>query len=317
MKLPNPVKDLDLNKVKNVNELIRQFAAAGGFSAKKVAAGVDILEKMLKDKSCTKILSFPAAIVSTGTRGVIKELVKRKLVDFIITTSGTIDHDFARSFKDYYAGEFELDDSQLRKKKINRLGNILIPYENYGEIIEEKMQPMLEQIYRTKRDWSPSEIIFELGARLKTQGARPENSIIYWANKNSVPIFTPGFESGSFGSQLWMFSQTHPDFRVNVLRDEQKLNQLTFHAKRTGALMIGGGISKHHTIWWNQFRGGLDYAVYITTAPEWDGSLSGARVREGISWGKVNEKAKHVTIEGEATVLLPLMAGALLERLKR
>jgi len=80
--------------------------------------------------------------------------------------------------------------------------------------------------------------------------------------------------------------------------------------------MIGGGISKHHTIWWAQFNKGLEYAVYITTAVEYDGSLSGAQTREAISWGKLKEKAKHITIEGEATVLLPLMIAAVFERLK-
>ncbi len=88
-----------------------------------------------------------------------------------------------------------------------------------------------------------------------------------------------------------------------------------FLAEKTGALMIGGGISKHHTIWWNQFRDGLDYAVYVTTAVEYDGSLSGARVREAVSWGKVREDADYVTIDGDATVLLPLMIAAVLERL--
>jgi deoxyhypusine synthase len=82
-----------------------------------------------------------------------------------------------------------------------------------------------------------------------------------------------------------------------------------------GALMIGGGISKHHTIWWAQFNKGLEYAVYITTAVEWDGSLSGAQTREAISWGKLKEKARHITIEGDATIILPLMIAALLERL--
>ena len=82
-----------------------------------------------------------------------------------------------------------------------------------------------------------------------------------------------------------------------------------------GALIVGGGISKHHLIWWSQFRGGLDSAVYITSSPEWDGSLSGARIREGISWGKLKEKAKYVTIEGDATVLLPLMAASLINRI--
>jgi deoxyhypusine synthase len=75
--------------------------------------------------------------------------------------------------------------------------------------------------------------------------------------------------------------------------------------------MIGGGISKHHTLWWNQFRGGLDYAVYITTAHEWDGSLSGALVTEAISWGKVTTKASQTTIHGEASTLLPFIYAAL------
>jgi deoxyhypusine synthase len=80
--------------------------------------------------------------------------------------------------------------------------------------------------------------------------------------------------------------------------------------------MIGGGISKHHTLWWNQFRDGLDYALYITTAQEFDGSLSGALVREAISWGKVAKDAKQATIHAEATTILPFLFSALLSRLK-
>jgi len=88
-----------------------------------------------------------------------------------------------------------------------------------------------------------------------------------------------------------------------------------FDAEKSGAFIIGGGISKHHTIWWNQYKGGLDHAVYITTAVEYDGSLSGAQTREAISWGKVKENADNVTIEGDATVLMPFMISALFERL--
>jgi deoxyhypusine synthase len=112
-----------------------------------------------------------------------------------------------------------------------------------------------------------------------------------------------------------MFWQEHKDFKINLFEDEQELMNIVFDAKKTGALMIGGGISKHHVIWWNQFRDGLDYVVYITTAPEYDGSLSGARIREAVSWGKVKENAKFVTVEGDATVILPLMIAALIERL--
>ena len=114
-------------------------------------------------------------------------------------------------------------------------------------------------------------------------------------------------------TSIWAFWQEHKDFKVNVLKDEQYLSDVMWKAKKSGALMVGGGISKHHTIWWNQFKDGLDYAVYITTAVEWDGSLSGARLREAVSWGKVNEKARYITVEGDATVLLPLIVAPLLE----
>ena len=84
-----------------------------------------------------------------------------------------------------------------------------------------------------------------------------------------------------------------------------------FQASKSNVLMVGGGISKHHVIWWNQYRGGLDSAVAITTAPEHDGSLSGARLREAISWGKIRPEAPQVTVEGDASVLLPLLGSDL------
>jgi deoxyhypusine synthase len=130
--------------------------------------------------------------------------------------------------------------------------------------------------------------------------------------ENKIPIYVPGITDGAVGSQLWMFRQTHRDFVIDVLKDEDELAEIVFKARRTGALIVGGGISKHHTIWWNQFKGGLDYTIYLTTAVEWDGSLSGAKVREAISWGKVKETAKHITIEGDATIILPLMIASII-----
>src|SRR5438309_2185773 len=203
--LRRKVEDIDLSRSSDLATLIESMGRGGGFTAKKVAVGVDILRTMFRNRACTTFLSFPAALMATGVRGILRGLVERKLVDAVITTCGTADHDLARVWKPYYHGDFDMDDVAL-----HRLG-----------------------------------------------------------------------------------------------------------VKESGALMIGGGVSKHHTIWWNQFRGGLDLAVYITTAPEWDGSLSGARLREGISWGKVKETAKQVTIEGDATAILPLMIAAALVRPRR
>ena len=306
--LSKPVKDIE--PTDSVKTLVSYMAEAGGFTAKKLAEGVDILEQMNR-KKCTRFLSFPAALMATGTRGILRNLVERKLVDVVITTCGTIDHDLARTWREYYHGKFEMDDAELHRFGVNRLGNVLVPNESYGIILEKRVQPILEELWDSgKRTMSTRELLWEFGSR-----TRDKKSFLHWCWKNKIPVFIPAIFDGSFGYQLWSFWQDHKAFRIDEFKDEAELSDTVFTSKSTGALIVGGGVSKHHTIWWNQFRDGLDYAVYITTAPEWDGSLSGARMHEGISWGKVREGARQVTIEGDASVLLPLMVSALLERL--
>ncbi len=307
--LKRPVRDIEMPRARGVAGLVAQMDVAGGFTAKKVAVGVDILRAMFRDPACATFLSFPAALVATGVRGVLRTLVQRKLVDVVITTCGTADHDLARVWRDYYHGEFEMDDVALHRLGVNRLGNVLVPNESYGIVLERKLQPWLREMYRKQKAWSTKELLWEFGRRAGDRG-----SILYWCWKNQIPVVVPAITDGAVGYQLWSFWQDHKDFRIEEFRDETDLSDIVFTAKRSGALMIGGGVSKHHTIWWNQFRGGLDYAVYVTTAPEWDGSLSGAKVREGISWGKVKETARQITIEGDASALLPMMVAAALER---
>ncbi len=304
--LSNPVKDEKITKSTTLGELISQFLESGGFTSSKIGVAYEILKEMVEEENTT-FLSFPADIISTGTRGIINEMVKRKMVDVIITTCGTLDHDIARSFRDYYCGSFDYNDRELKDLGINRLGSVVIPDESYGEIMEEFMQKELEKLYKENKKWTTWKLIEKIGLAIKN-----DDSILYNAAKNHIPIFVPGITDGSFGSQLWTFKEMNSDFIVDVLQDEHDLSDIIFDAKKTGALMIGGGISKHHTIWWNQFRGGLDSAIYITTAQEYDGSLSGAKLEEAISWKKVKPDAKFVNVYGDITVLLPLLVGPLL-----
>ena len=167
---------------------------------------------------------------------------------------------------------------------MNRLGNVLVPNSSYGVVLERKLTPMFKDILKGRTPYPPGS--------WWTRSARGSTTRIPWptgATARTIPMFIPGITDGSFGSQLWMYWQDHRDLKIDLFQDEQDLMDMVFDAKESGALMIGGGISKHHTIWWNQFRGGLDHAVYLTTAVEYDGSLSGAQVREAVSWGKVKE----------------------------
>ena len=305
-----PVKDIQINSNTTLENLISQFGEAGGFVASKISTATSIIQNM-NENECTKFLSFPADIMATGTRGLIRQLVENDMVDVVVTTCGTLDHDIARILADYYHGDFAMDDEKLRKEGVNRLGNVLVPDDSYGIPIENWIQPILEDIYSQESRWPPWKIWHELGLRLAKEENSAESFLVACAKKN-IKVFVPGPTDGAVGSQLWLFWQSHKDFTLDVFAEEHELSDIVHEAKSTGALMVGGGISKHHTIWWNQFRDGLDYAVQVTTAPEWDGSLSGARVREAVSWGKVRPKARRITVEGDATVLLPLILGPLL-----
>lgn len=308
--LRDAIEDYDFSSETSVDELVTQMEKAWGFTAGKLATGVNIMESMIKAQNCVKFVSFTGNLVATGTRGIFRELVRRKLVDVVITTCGTLDHDLARCWRKYYRGSFVMNDSKLHEEGINRLGNVLVPNESYGTIIEEKIQQVLEELWNEgTKEITPSQFCREIGQRVCN-----ETSILYWAAKQNIPVYVPGITDGAVGYQTWLFSQDH-DFKLNLLKDSGHLSDLVFTAKETGALIIGGGISKHHTIWWNQFKDGLDYVVYVSTADEWDGSLSGARPREAVSWGKINEKAKRIMVEGDASLILPVMLSSLLTRL--
>ena len=312
VEIGRPVKDIEIDSSTSIEKIFDELSMSGGFESVNLSDGLDILTKMISDEKCLKFVSFVGAVVSTGLRGIIKDMIKNKWFDVAITTCGALDHDIAKHYSHYNEGSFTMDDNELADQNIHRLGNVLVPMENYGPLIEEKMQLFLEEEYKNGvREMSTSEICKMIGKHLG------EDSFLHWANKNDVSVVVPGIMDGAVGSQIWMFIQSHRDFKLNLIGDADLLSEYIFKAEKSGAFMIGGGISKHHTLWWNQYREGLDYAFYITTAQEFDGSLSGALVREAISWGKVTKIARQSTLHAEVTTILPFIYAALLSKLNK
>ena len=306
-----PVKDLTIKGNTSIVKIFEEMSQSGGFESRNLADGLNILTSMISDKKCLRFLSFIGAIISTGLRGIIKDMIRNQCFDVVITTCGALDHDIARYYSNYKEGSFALNDKELANQDIHRLGNILVPLKSYGPLIENKIQTFLEKAYKEgKREMSTADITKMIGNHMG------ENSFLYWAFKNEVPVIVPGIMDGAVGSQIWLFTQKHRDFKLNLTADADLLSGLIFKAKKSGAFMIGGGIPKHHTLWWNQYRDGLDYALYVTTAQEFDGSSSGALINEAISWGKVSQNAKQTTVHAEATTILPFLYSALLSKLK-
>jgi deoxyhypusine synthase len=298
------VKDIEVSEL-SASELLESLSGTG-FQATNLGEAFTLIEKMKKDKA-TIFLAFTANMVASGLRGIITELCKRKFIDVIVTTAGSTDHDIIKSFEPYNLGDFNMDDTELHRKGINRLGNILIDNKHFS-LLEEKMQAFLKELTQKSKTISPSELNSFIGSKLN------ESSFLYWCEKNRIPVFCPGITDGAIGLQMYFFKQDNPDFCVDVTRDMKDLADLVIGAKKTAGIILGGGISKHHVIGTNIVRGGLDSAVYITTASEYDGSLSGAQTREAKSWGKIQETGKEVTVVGDTSILFPLLVLGLKER---
>ena len=289
---------------KNVLDLLSDFETIG-FQATNLSKASKIIDKMKKEEA-TVFLSFTSNMVSSGLREVFAQLVKHKMVDAIITSVGSIEEDLMKTKKPFLLGDFNVSDVDLHKKGTNRIGNIFVPTDRY-ESLEGLLQPFFGEMLKKQKESgkmiSPSELIFELGKTVDD-----ENSIIYWATKNNIPIFCPGITDGALGLQLYFFKQENKEFGIDVTNDMHKAAEMVITADKTAGIVLGGGIAKHHLIGLNILRDGLDFAVYVTTATEGDGSLSGARPKEAKSWSKIKEEGNVVCVEGDATIIFPFLA---------
>ena len=287
------IKGFELSKDKKIIELLKDMKQIG-FQATHLGQATEILSKIKKEKATT-FLSFTSNMVSSGLREIFAQLVKHKLVDAIITSTGSIEEDLMKVDKPFLLGNFEVSDIELHKKRINRVGNIFIPDDRY-EKLEDVLTPFFHKLNKEQTEKnkliSPSEFIYKLGENIND-----ENS-----------IFCPGITDGAIGLQLYFFKQKNPDFGIDVTGDMKKLADKVLSADKTAGIILGGGIAKHHLIGVNILREGLDYAIYVTTSSEGDGSLSGARPKEAKSWSKIKKSGNSVCIESDATIVFPLLA---------
>jgi len=307
------IKGYDFNRPFNFNEFLKSYKTTG-FQATNMSTAIEIIKKMHEEK-VTIFLAYNSNMVSCGLREIIAWLVKNKLVHVLATTAGGVEEDVIKTLKPFLLGKYEADGAILREKCINRIGNIYVPDKYYVEFEEKVMIPFLKELYerqkKENRIFSASDFIYELGKKV-----HDENSILYWATKNNIPIFCPALTDGSIGDMISFFKYENPGFKLDISDDIIKINEIAITSKKTGVIVLGGNFPKHHVCNANLFRGGADYAVYITLETEEGGADSGARIDEAKSWGKIKPEAKTVKVYGDATIIFPLIvAGAFLDNL--
>lgn len=302
------VRGLDFNAKPGLPELLR-YLSTTGFQATHLAKAIEVVRKMRRER-VTIFLGFTSNQVSSGNREIIRFLVEHKLVDALVTTTGGVEEDFIKTHAPFFVGDFRLDGAALRKKGINRIGNLLAPNERYVWF-ESFFQPILKELLdaqiSTGKSWSPSEIIGIMGTKINDA-----SSIFYWAAKNRIPVFCPAFMDGAIGDNCYFFNHDlKTKLIIDQIMDHHRLIEMTLDCRETGLIVLGSGIVKHALCNANMYREGAKYAVYVNTSAEFDGSDSGAEPEEAKSWGKIAAKAQTVKVVGDTTILLPLLvAGA-------
>ncbi|KAI3359257.1 hypothetical protein L3Q82_002776 [Scortum barcoo] len=256
-------------------------------------------------QSCTIFFGYTSNLISSGIRDSIRYLAEHRMVDVLVTTAGGIEEDLIKCLGPVYIGDFTLPGKDLYKKGLNRIGNILMPDENYAKF-DEWMMLILKQMLVEQNTqgvhWTPSKMIHRLGKEINNP-----KSVYYWAYKNNIPVFSPALTDGAIGDMLYLFSAENPGLILDINEDISKLNNMAVAANSTGIIILGGGVAKHHICNANSWRDGADYAVYVTTTQEFDGCDSGARPDEAVSWGKITAAAKPVKVHGDATIIFPLL----------
>lgn len=306
------VKGMDFGHVVDLRHLLGHLKTSG-FQATHLAKAIEIVKKMRSDK-VTVFLGYTSNQVSSGNREIIRYLVEHRLVDCLVTTAGGVEEDFIKTHAAFHVADFRLDGAALRKKGINRIGNLLAPNERYIWF-EQFFQPILKELHEeqraTDRVFSPSEIIDFMGHKIQHS-----ESIYYWAHKNSIPVFCPAFMDGAIGDNCYFFNHDLKEkLVIDQIMDHHRLIEMTLDAKETGILVLGAGVVKHTLCNANMYREGAKFAVYLNTSAEFDGSDSGAEPEEAKSWGKIAANADSVKVVGDTTILFPLLvAGAFAQK---
>ncbi|MBN2127079.1 MAG: deoxyhypusine synthase family protein [Candidatus Diapherotrites archaeon] len=303
------VKDFEWIPGMTVKELVEAYRGIG-YQSIELRKAADVIVKMKKDNS--KIfLTFTSNMVTSGLRGFFSQIIKLGMCDIIVTTVGGIEEDIMKaSGEQFSVGTFEADSVELHEKGINKVGNIFIKNESYMKF-ENQMNELLLKLYEKQKRWAVSDLLKEIGLTLND-----EQSILFQAAKNNVPIFCPAITDGAFGFHLYLFQQDHKDFIVDVVKDFGNILYCTTHDEKKGIIALGGSISKHHALLSTLLNGGANYAVYLTTAHKTSGSMSGATTEEAKSWGKVKDESDIATVIGDVTITFPLTMIAAMEQLK-
>jgi len=314
--LRTPVGHMEIKPNMTANQLIKQFDNSGSFGAGRLASACDIFEQMVRDRECTVFLGLAGALVPAGLRTTIADLIRRRLIDVLVSTGANMVHDLIEALGGHhYKGHWFVDDYLLYKYHIYRIYDVFVPEEDFVKA-DANLIEMFDEIAAKKvgSTLSTSEIMREIGRRLKDP-----KSIVRSAYQSKVPIFLPAMRDSEFAYIHRVHSvrsRKGKALTISAFQEVPEILKIMEESERLGAVILGGGVPRNSVQHAALMTGkGLDYVVIITTDRPEPGGLSGSTIEETISWGKTKRKADKTMVISDSLIAFPLMVAAVLERL--
>ena len=302
------VNPINVTKDMKVSDLVNEFDKSGVLGAGRVGRACNILTDMIQDKDMKVFMSLGGPLIPGGMRNIVSQMIENHHVDLIVSSGANITHDLVEAFGGSHYRHEGRDDEELNEDGIGRIADINVGSDDFT-IFETEIIKIFEKISSQRNHISIQELLYEIGLMVDD-----ENSFVAAAAKNNVPIFAPGLIDSMMGLQLWIFNQDH-DFVVDAVADMHYLSDIVFEAERVGAILLGGGLTKHYTLASNVIKGGLDAAIQVTMDRPEAGSLGGAPLEEAKSWAKARCGSSLASVVGDVTVIFPLIYAACLDKI--
>lgn len=302
------VNPINISNCMKVSDLVNEFDKSGVLGAGRVGRACNILTDMIQDNDMKVFMSLGGPLIPGGMRNIVTHMIENNHVDLIVSSGANITHDLVEAFGGSHYRHEGRDDEELNEDGIGRIADINVGSDDFT-IFETEIIKIFEKISSERNHISIQELLYEIGLMVDD-----ENSFVAAAAKNNVPIFAPGLIDSMMGLQLWIFNQDH-DFVVDAVADMHYLSDIVFEAEKVGAILLGGGLTKHYTLASNVIKGGLDAAIQITMDRPEAGSLGGAPLEEAKSWAKARCGSSLASVVGDVTVIFPLIYAACLDKI--
>ncbi|MGV7225347.1 MAG: homospermidine biosynthesis protein [Nitrosopumilus sp.] len=309
------IPHIKLDPKMTIEDLVNVFASSG-YNGRQLGDAAKLYAKMIEEDA-TICLTVSGAMTPVGFGGIIKTLIEKGFVDWIVTTGANVYHE------DHFAwglpvkqGSFNVDDMKLYENEIVRIRDVYIKFHETLEAQDELVQKMFGEDF-TDKPFTTAEFCNLMGKLSKEKSKHPEKSFITTAYDYDVPVYISTMKDSSLALNLAVHRLQGKTYNLDFVREIIEQAAILYGSKKSGILELGGGVPKNTAQQTGPLLdqilkrddGGQDYIIQITDARPDTGGLSGATLQEGKSWGKVQDAHNGmVTVYADATIAFPILA---------